>query len=733
MTNNKIVPKLACSFSMVACMGIPAVVSAEDISLEEVIVTAQKRQESLQDASVAVTALSSDRINDGLMGNIEDLQVAVPSVSTGSDFGQAKFFIRGIGLSSSFSGTDPSVAMHVDGAVVSQSFAQLGSFFDLERIEVLRGPQGTLYGRNATGGSVNLITKKPTEEVEGYGRLTVGNYDNLLVEGALSGPLSESILGRLAFRSESRSGFGENELSGSDIDDADKQSFRGHLQFNLNESADFLLSGEYSVEDDAGLGLKFVDVWSSVDPTVAPAAGLGGYSNDERNVNSEANYANDKRTWSITGVLNWDLGDNYSIKSVTNYRELDSLTNFDFDVSSIINDDVIGQQFTSEHFSEELQLSYEGDRLSGMVALYYFTENMSLDSRIGCNDPRDNRLNSDCVSAGGFSATLPFVVQLLGDVEVEAAAVFANAGYRITDTVSVNLGGRYSYEDRQGDSAFFVFGSTIPNRTGDDFNSFTPTIGIEWDATPDVLLYAQYSEGFKSGVIQAGNTTPIVEPEEIENLEFGMKGTFFDNRLRVNLAGFAYEFTNLQVSRTIPLEGGGFMPIFENAAESEGKGLELEAALQLSQNFRLDGFVAYLDSEFSDFSTVNPIEPSQGVQSLAGNRTRQSPEITAYLRGEYEVSLKSGALIAFGVEASYKDKQYFTEFNDEIMSQDAYTLINANIKYTSADEKISANLWAKNMTDEFVYSGMFAISSTRTIGGSILPPVTYGVTLDYKF
>lgn len=703
------------------------------LALEEVVVTAQKRQQSIQDASVAVTAISSERMDDGLMGNIEDLQVAVPSVSTGSDFGQAKFFIRGIGLSSSFSGTDPSVAMHVDGAVVSQSFAQLGSFFDLERIEVLRGPQGTLYGRNATGGSVNLITKKPTQEMEGYGRLSAGNFDNVLLEAAISGPLSENVLGRLAFRSEHRSGFGENEFDGSEIDDANKQSLRGHLQLDITEDIDFLLTGEFSTEDDAGLGLKYVDTWSSVDPTVAPAAGLGGYAADRRNVNSEADYGNDKETWSITGTLNWDLSEKYSLKSITNYRELDSLTAFDFDISSVINDDVIGQQFNSEHFSEELQLSYNGDRLSGMVALYYFTEEMSLDSRIGCNDPRDNTLNSDCVSAGGFSATLPFVVQLLGDVDVEAMAVFANASYNLTDSLALNLGGRYSYEDRQGDSAFFVFGNTIPNITGDDFESFTPSVGLEWDVTADILLYTQYSEGFKSGVIQAGNTTPIVEPEEIENFEFGMKGTFFDDRLRVNLAGFSYDFTNLQVSRTVPVEGGGFMPIFENAAKSEGKGLELEAALQLSENFRLDGFVAYLDAEFSDFNTVNPIEPSQGIQSLAGNRTRQSPELTAYLRGEYGVSLQGGSFLAFALEASYKDEQFFTEFNDQIMSQGDYTLINANLKYTSPDEKISANLWVKNLSDEFVYSGMFAISSTRTIGSSMLPPRTYGVTLDYRF
>ena len=189
------------------CNAVPAAAQ-----LEEIIVTAQKRQESIQDVSLAVTAVADERLIDGLIADPSDLQALIPNLSVGADFGQAKIFIRGIGLNSSFAGVDPSVALHLDGAVISQSYAQLGVFFDLDRVEVLRGPQGTLYGRNATGGSVNLISKKPTEEFEGYATATIGNYQKLDVMGAVSGAISDSVQGRFAFSSKSHEGYGSNPV-----------------------------------------------------------------------------------------------------------------------------------------------------------------------------------------------------------------------------------------------------------------------------------------------------------------------------------------------------------------------------------------------------------------------------------------------------------------------------------------------------------------------------------------
>ncbi|MEO6551258.1 MAG: TonB-dependent receptor plug domain-containing protein, partial [Croceibacterium sp.] len=197
----------------------------------EIIVTAQKRAQSLSDVSLSVSAVSGEALTRSNIANIEGLQNLVPSISFGNDFNFAKLFIRGIGLSSSLPGVDPSVALHVDGAVVSLAQAQLGSMFDLERVEVLRGPQGTLYGRNATGGAVNLITKKPTSQLDGYVRATIGGSDlNLVGEGAVGGPISDNVRGRVAVRFVHRDGYGINELSGNDIDNAKQFSARAHLE-----------------------------------------------------------------------------------------------------------------------------------------------------------------------------------------------------------------------------------------------------------------------------------------------------------------------------------------------------------------------------------------------------------------------------------------------------------------------------------------------------------------------
>ncbi len=696
--------------------------------LEEVVVTAQKREQSIQDANLAVTAVHGDRLEDGLIENVGDLQTVAPGISAGDDFAFAKIFIRGIGLSTSFAGVDPSVALHSDGAVISQAYAQLGSYFDLERIELLRGPQGTLYGRNATGGSINLITRKPTEELEGYGRVSYGNYDMLQLEGALSGPLTDGVLGRIAFKNLARNGYGENEVNGADIDDADKQSLRGHLQFNINENIDLLLTAEYHNEDDSALGLKFVEFGNNIDSSFAPSPGAGGIASGRRNVASEADYRNDRDTWAVTATLNWQLNENYSIKSLTNYRELDVLLKQDLDISSNINDDIQNNATTSEHFSQELQLSYDGDRLRGLAAVYYFNEDFTNDNNIGFDRAADG---------------LTTFVNLTGDIDIEATAVFAHVTYDVTDQISINAGGRYSYEKRSGVTtndvlllSRFGFATDLIRSYSDrrSFNDFSPSVGIEWRPRDNILAYFTYSEGFKSGSFQSGQLVRILEPESIENYEFGIKGTYLEDRLQLNLAGFYYEITDLQVDRSIPSAGGGFITVFENAAAAEGKGVEVEMSWLVINNFRLDGNVSYLDAEFEEYDAANPLFPSNGaLVSLAGNSLRQSPEWSWNLRGEYEFPLVNGGSVVLGAEASFKDDQFYTEFNDGITGQNDYTLVNANIKYTSPNERLTINVWGKNITDEFVRSGIFFISTGRTVAASLLPPATVGVTVGYNF
>ena len=370
-------------------------------ALEEIIVTAQKRTQDLQDVSLPVSAFSMDRLETNQVITLEDLQYIAPSVSFGNALGVAKIYIRGIGLNDQTAGIDPSVALHVDGAVINDPTAHFTSLFDLERVEVLRGPQGILYGRNATGGSINLITAKPTREFEGYGRATYGS-DNLIIgEGAVSGPLNDWMSGRVAFRALWRDGYGINEVTGNDVDDASQQGVRAHLQFDFTEKVSLLLTAEYYMEDDSALGSKFKRATFpqyATDPTLTPAQaasiaplGLGGFPVGERNYASEYDPQNDKDTWSITSTLNVGLTDRFSLVNITNYREVDGFFTHDFDGSGVKNRyDLTGQPPTihsrtiyTDQFSNEFQIHLTGERVNGLLAFYHFSFHTKGSNRSG--------------------------------------------------------------------------------------------------------------------------------------------------------------------------------------------------------------------------------------------------------------------------------------------------------------------------------------------------------------
>jgi len=633
-------------------------------------------------------------------------------------------------------------------------------------VEVLRGPQGTLYGRNATGGSVNLISKKPTEEFKGYANVTIGNYDRTDVEGAVSGSIIDGVQGRFAFKTISRAGYGKNEVSGADIDDESRQSYRGQLNFDINKDMNLLLSTDYATEDDRSGQLHFIDTHrqfelrqlgiadeanlpagvsiagnnvtladGSVVAVTRPAPGLGGYASDPRDIASEINPHNTKESRSFTATFDWNLNKNWALKSISNYRDLEVLYQQDIDQSRNINDDIQRNRVASEQLSEELQFVYRAERLNGLIGLYYFEEellNNGNDIAFAIDDPDTARNERD-------------FILLFGDIDIEALGLFTNFTYDFTDTWALKVGVRYSKETREGENFFRLNGdkfacsalvTTAANGNCQDKETFTdtsPTIGLDWSVSDDLLLYASYSEGFKSGAVSGGQRTPITDPELIESWELGLKGTFLDKRLRVNAAAFSYEIDDLQQSRSAPTSTGAFVNIFENAASAEGEGVEVEVNWLVTEQFRIDGFVSVLDTEFTEFSTDNPVFAGSRLDDLSGNAMKQSPELSWNIHGQYDWGLTNGGNLALGVEVSYKDDQFFTEFNDDVDQEDEYTLLGANTKYTSPDERFFVNVWGKNLTDELVYSGKFVIGSVVTTGGTLLPPRSFGATLGYSF
>ncbi|OYX91409.1 MAG: hypothetical protein B7Y74_14560, partial [Novosphingobium sp. 35-62-5] len=435
--------------------------AAEEGIGTEIIVTAQKRAQSLSDVSLSVSAVSTETLAANNTVTLEGLQTLVPSISFGNDFNFAKLFIRGIGLSSSLPGVDPSVALHVDGVVVSLAQAQLGSMFDLERVEVLRGPQGTLYGRNATGGAVNLITAKPSDTLEGYVRQTLGG-DALLIQtdAAIGGPIAEGVRGRLAVQRIKRDGYGVNEFTGNEIDNANQWSGRAHLEFLPSDSVNILLTGEYHREDDRSLAIKFREVSfpGVLNDNIAANDGLSAlgqrlnadgsqarFATNPRNVATNFDPINDREQWALTAAITVDASDAVSIKSLTSYRSFDAIFFHDFDMSTYLGYPLAQtnalrssanhwQPVFQHQFSQELQANVDTDKFHGVFGLFYLDEQIEVENHIGL----DVLTNTD-----------PFRVQFDGRLDVKTWAAFANLTYDLSDQFSVKAGARYSWEERR--------------------------------------------------------------------------------------------------------------------------------------------------------------------------------------------------------------------------------------------------------------------------------------------
>lgn len=782
-------------------------------TLDEVIVTAQKREQSLQDVSAAVSAVTVDRLQMAQINNLSDLQLIVPSITLGNDFNMAKLFVRGVGANTSTTGSETGVAVHVDGVVIARAEAQLTSLFDLDRVEVLRGPQGTLYGRNATGGSINMITAKPTDELEAYGQVKLGNYSALTTEGAISGPITDSIRARVAFKTEDRGGFGMNPVTGSDVDDLNRRMARMHLQFLASDSVDFLLTGEWFRQDDASGALKF---WreSFIGVPRLVALGIGGYATNPRDLASEVDPHTDTETWSITGVANWRVNDSITISNIFNYRDFETSITQDLDSSAIVNSltttgaatTVQRRDVSSKQYSDELQFKYASDWLNGVLGFFYFHERQrpidtvglgayyGMASNVGAIQTRpiirDNAAPPNPALIGSIplaevyelcgidptavqGVAAPKRVCIKSNLGTDAWAVFGQFVFNFgklsesLDSFSLKLGGRYSHEKRDSANPAVIIagggaGPIVQNTTAatfreKTFKDFTPEAGFEWRPTDDVMVYYTYSEGFKAGAGEnAAGSTIIVDPESILNHEAGLKSSWLDNRLAINLAAFTYKLHGLQINKTVGGGPAGFSTIFENAAETSADGVELEFFAAVTEGLRASGALSYIDSQFDDFLTQDPLDPrnvSSGTPAgnpatdfippsgapaiqLAGNPTRNSPKWAWNFHAEWDIpglGMPGDGALTLSGDVSHKSAIYFTEFFRLLEGSRAYTMFDAALSYTSGDERITASIWGKNLSNAFRPTSTFALSTARTLGVTYLPPRTYGFSVGYRF
>ncbi|RIK92375.1 MAG: hypothetical protein DCC73_13345 [Proteobacteria bacterium] len=698
--------------------------AADSLALEEIIVTAERREASLQNVPISIAAFTGQQLQKSGLQTTMDLQTRTPGLvfSTNTALGQP--YIRGIGTDIINVGTDPSIAVHIDGHYQTRSTAAVQDFFDVERVEVVKGPQGTLYGRNASGGAINIITNSPSNELEAAGDISYGNYGRISVHGMVNVPiLDDKVALRVAGFRTNRDGFSYDVLRNTDVDDDDVWAVRGKLRMELTETVTLTLGADHSEVRGARNGAPTVDPDSP-----APARDLFGaaVNTDPRVVQYNNDFYTHIDHTNLSAHLEWDLG-SVLLKSITGYTDAKNRIELDIDATEIDftwsneNEDI-------NAFTQELQLSSKSDgNLEWIFGAFYLHEKAK------------QRFH---VFISPLAADLDYPVAN----RVDAYALFGQASYRVTESLRLTAGLRYSYEKKKGDFLYIVtdpFGLLTGVAGGgvfvsqsapeESWKAWTPKFGIDYFVNDDVMLYVSATRGFKSGGFNLLGSGEQFDPEYIWSYEGGLKSMLFDKRLKLNLAAFYYDYTNLQVNRFNPATGGATTSV-TNAASAEVKGIEAEALALISEGLELDMSVALLDAEYKTYFTANPDAPDPFIdQDLSGNTLPRSPKFSFGAGLQYTHDLANYGRLTLRGEARYQSHIWFDQFNSENVEEDNYTLLNAFLTFESQDERWRAQIYGRNLTDKLYRQNV--IRATSIIGTLDIwsAPRTYGLEVGFRY
>ncbi len=703
----------------------------------EIVVTAQKRSERLQDVPIAISAFDEAKMAETGFDEISDLALLVPGMQFGN-FGPVAFVaLRGISYENTTAAGDPGVALHLDGVYIGRPVATLFSAFDTERTEVLRGPQGTLYGRNATGGSVNVITKKPSDEFEGSFEQTVGNYDWLRERAMINVPLGDTVSARITGFKDDRDGFTRNTFAGGTrANGIDNWGLRGHFDIDLADNLNVLLSANYVKVGGTGSQPEVREPFPAAGTSI-PGFGAGAFGN---NVNDLQPFVESKNTPELvdndilllSGTVTLDF-ENFSIKSVTAYGESSFFSRQDSD-SSPVDIAELNLVEDASQFSQELQiLSNGGGNFDWIVGLYYFNEDAFRSSRF---------LGPRFDATVAMFPNLKFGVDLGGDVSTESYAAFGQFTWRFTDTLSLTAGGRITRDTRSGvnDITLRAVNPNFPPvivMLPSSIKSTEPTgrVTLDWKAANDILIYATAARGYKSGGINQQSASPnrTFEPEFVDSYEMGIKSQLFDSLLQVNLAGFYNEYNDLQ------FQVFGFAgPEAANAGQAHAYGFEAEWVAAPSDYVTIDGSFSYLNTAYDELLfSVN----GTTLVDLSGNELSRAPEFTFALGATVGGPLGGGkGDLKLRTDVSYQDSAFFTPFNRPEDRTSSYTNVNLRLLWTSENERYNAQLFVTNLFDTVQEGNLLrGVGFIDEPGGggqefvTYRAPQQYGLTVGFKF
>ncbi|GAB3278729.1 TonB-dependent receptor [Parahaliea aestuarii] len=698
-----------------------AAVGAHSQALEEVVVTAQKREQSMQDVPISVAAVSGAELESRNINEISDLSRVVAGFSFGegtSDAGR-NILVRGVGTQTFSRGVEQSVGTVVDGVVASSVASSLLDMSDVARVEVLRGPQGMLFGKNASAGMLNIVTRNPTAEFEAGIGASYADANEIKLNGFVSGPLlGDSVQGRLSLYSNQRDGIIENEYpGGEDFNDRDEWGGRGKLLIQASDDLDVLLAMVHSEREHncCVAPSRFVNPGSIADIENIPT----GPENDK--ITEVETSPGSTELDQYSAELNYQLGSS-TLTSITAYTESEIYSNSRAAGLPRTLLPINEGDSDIEQFTQELRLTSPGGATIDYVAgLYYFKKDMS----------REFDRTIDFYGLGVVPVPGVLGSTLINDFTFsnESYAAFGQATWNATDTFRLSLGARYNHEEVEVDQVIDNLPGTIPeapagrsqaSETDDDVSY---RVIAEFDIAEDAMLYASAARGYKgpgANTLASGASTPkpIVDPEIPYAYELGIKSQWLDNRLRLNAALFHTTFEDFQTS----VSDGQVPPTFflDNAGELETRGIEIEVSAQPSANLMLMGSLAYIDAEFTDY-TGAACYPGQSeaqgcigdVQDLSGKDMPNSPDLTASLTARYFIPFASLPFDGF-VQGTYfyQDEVQYDTRNGPDSIGDAYNTVDAAVGLEARDGRYSVQLFVKNLTDEFYVTGQTAANAT---------------------
>jgi len=724
---------------------------ADEGGLTDIVVTARRREENLQDIPVSVTALSSETLSQSGANSTLDLPQLVPSVQMTKNGYASTFYFRGVGNSSGGTGEEGANSFYIDGVYLSDLGQANVDFSNVQRVEVLKGPQGTLFGRNSSGGLVNVITKEPGDTFELNGFAGYGNYNTVKGQLYVAGPVSDKLSVDLALTGKKQSdGFGKNIATGADNMLGWNWGARSKMVFRPSDTVKFVLAGDYyhSLWDDG---------FTIVPGAVGRATDGAGVSQTwtyagDYNRNSTLPATIDMEVWGVSLTGEIDLGP-VKLTNIAAYRRLKQFAYVESDYGPVVAQELFIPSF-NRTFQEELRLSSNtSGPLDWQVGVFYYR------GRAGV-EKQELRGTSVGGVNGGFN--------LWAAMKTESIAGFGEANYKITPTTQITAGLRYTSEKRwlNGDNYRVTAGVqaaaplvSVANQI--DFDKLTYRVAIKQDLTEGVNIYGSYSRGFKSGIYAVQSiTAPAVKPQTIDAFEIGLKSQFLDNKVRFNIAGYHYDVKDYQV-RAAPF--GAASPILLNATKVKVDGVEAELEIAPTRDLRIAANVNWLNSRFGDFpgapflyartvgdgtgngtvcaasTTTRPTVTRTGSQALYGGnvtclgnagglKTPQSPSFSAALGVNYTAHLSDTSNIVLNAQYSYNGGFWFDV--DNRLKQKAYSLLNLSATY-NINEQWGIEVWGNNVTDTKYYQNK--LGATFADHGELAAPATYGFNIRFKY